>query len=191
MRRQAVGDDDLAGPQCRGELALDVRIEVLAVHRSVQDRGCDQAVMAKARNKGCGAPGNLSGGQISAPDGVRQWPKGAWSMKRLRAGVQPVDLTRLVFKRVSSIRAAMDRHAMRAGQFGHDLVKRQITFDRPRVPQRATIRRQLAPGMIALRLGQQAPALALQDHHVVHEPRRHALSVQEPHRLSLNRRAQN
>ncbi len=35
VRRQVVGDDDLAGPQCWGELALDVSIEAVAIHRNV------------------------------------------------------------------------------------------------------------------------------------------------------------
>lgn len=56
MRRQVVGDDALARPQRRGELALDVSIKAVAVHRTVQDPGCDQAVMAKACNKGLGVP---------------------------------------------------------------------------------------------------------------------------------------
>ena len=115
-----------------------------------------------------------------APDWVCQWPKGAWSMRRLPTGAQPVVLTRLVFRLVSSMktslssmlamsgwrvsiqtlrrsatsgrrislassvffmaevkamqppadRAAMHRQAMRGGQFGHDLVQRQIPLDR-------------------------------------------------------------
>ena len=45
-----------AAPQRRGELALDVGVEAGAVHRTVQDPGCDQPVMSKARNEGLRVP---------------------------------------------------------------------------------------------------------------------------------------
>lgn len=73
----------------------------------------------------------------------------------------------------SADRAAVHRHAMNRGHFHDDLVQRQVTFDRQPIPKPAPIRRQLALGMIALRFRRKTAALALQDHHVIHEPRRH------------------
>lgn len=82
----------------------------------------------------------------------------------------------------SADRPAMHAHAMHGGQFGHDLVQCQIALDRQPFPQPAAIGRQFTLGMVALRLGQQAPARALEDHHVVHEPRRHP---EVPRRLTM------
>lgn len=69
-------------------------------------------------------------------------------------------------------RAAMHRHAMRGGQFGHDLVQRQIPLERQPIAQPAAVRGQLALGMITLRLRRKPAARALEDHHVVHKARR-------------------
>ena len=70
-------------------------------------------------------------------------------------------------------RAAMHRHAMHRGHFRDDLVQRQVALDRQPVPKPGGVGGQLALGMVALSLRQKAPALALQDYHVVHETRRH------------------
>ena len=70
-------------------------------------------------------------------------------------------------------RSAMHGQAMHGGQFGHDLVQRQVALHRQPVPKPAATRRQLALGMVALNLRQQAPALTFQNDHVVHEARRH------------------
>jgi hypothetical protein len=69
-------------------------------------------------------------------------------------------------------RAAMHRHAMDRRHLGHDRVQRQVGLDPQPFAHPVRVTGQLALGMIALRLGCQAPRLALQDHHVVHEPRR-------------------
>jgi hypothetical protein len=69
-------------------------------------------------------------------------------------------------------RAAMHAHAMHRGEFGHDLVQRQITLDHQPVPHPTDVGGQLALGMIALFSRRKAPAFALQDHHVIDELRR-------------------
>ena len=71
---------------------------------------------------------------------------------------------------------------MHVSHFDHDLVQRQVTLLREPVAQPTTIGGQLARGMVALSLRQKAPAVALQDHHVIDEPRRHA---EVPRRLSM------
>ena len=82
----------------------------------------------------------------------------------------------------SADRTAMHRHAMNRGQLGYDLVQRQVTLDRHPIPKPAAVGRQLALGMIALRLGEKTASLALQDHHVVHKTWRHP---EVPRRLAM------
>ena len=69
-------------------------------------------------------------------------------------------------------RTAMYRHAMDRGHFHDDLVQCQVALDRQPLAQPGAEAGQLALGMIALRLRHEATALALEDHHVVHEARR-------------------
>ena len=69
-------------------------------------------------------------------------------------------------------RTAMHRHAMDRGHFHGDLVQRRVALDCQPVAQPSAEAGQLALGMIALCLRHEATALALQDHHVVHEARR-------------------
>jgi len=79
-------------------------------------------------------------------------------------------------------RPAMHAHAMHRRHLGHDLVQRQVPLRREPVPQPVAVGRKLALGTVALRLRRQARRLALQDHHVVHEPRR---NPEMPRRLSM------
>ena len=69
-------------------------------------------------------------------------------------------------------RTAMHRHAMDRGHFHGDLVQRQVAIDHQPIAQPSAKAGELALGMIALCLRHKATALALQDHHVVHEARR-------------------
>ena len=80
-------------------------------------------------------------------------------------------------------RAAMHRHAMKGGQFGHDLVQGQVTLDRQPLAQPGGERGKLALRVVALPLRGKPAALALQDHHVVHEPWGHP---KVPRRLSMS-----
>ncbi|WP_370651066.1 transposase [Cypionkella sp.] len=61
---------------------------------------------------------------------------------------------------------------MHGGKLGHDPVQRQIPLGRQPLAKPATVRCRLARSMIALDLRSKAPGRALQNHHVVHEPRR-------------------
>ena len=76
----------------------------------------------------------------------------------------------------------MHAHAMRCGQFGYDLVQRQVALDRQPVPQPTPVGRKLACGMIALRLRNQSAARALLDDHVIHKARR---NPEMPRRLAM------
>lgn len=76
----------------------------------------------------------------------------------------------------------MHLHAMPCGQFCHDLVQSQIPFDRQPLSQPTVERRELAFGMVALRLRSKPATLALEDHHVVHKTRRHP---EVPGRLAM------
>ena len=73
----------------------------------------------------------------------------------------------------SADRPAMHGHAMNCGHFRDELVQGQVSLLRQPAPQPGGIGGQLALGMVALNLRQETPAFALQDHHVVHKPRRH------------------
>ena len=53
---EIVHDDDVSGPQDLDELLFDVGPEADAVDRAVEDAGCYQAITAKRRQKGHGAP---------------------------------------------------------------------------------------------------------------------------------------
>ena len=66
----------------------------------------------------------------------------------------------------------MHAHAMKRSQFPDDLVQRQIALDRQPFAHPAIIRGELAIAAMALALRHKPAALALQNHHVVHEFRR-------------------
>jgi hypothetical protein len=53
---QVVEDDDVAGLQCRGELCLDVKVEHLAVHRTVDDPGGAQAIATQGGDERLRSP---------------------------------------------------------------------------------------------------------------------------------------
>ena len=69
-------------------------------------------------------------------------------------------------------RTAMHAHSVHHRQLSHDLVQRQVALHRQPVPQPASVGGQLALCVIALSQRGKAAAVTLQDHHVVHEPRR-------------------
>ena len=85
--RQGVGHDNLSGPEGRSELVRDVGLETVPVHRTVKDPRCHQTILGKARDKGLGVP-VAEGGMVD---------------QALADGGQPVVLTRLVFRLVSSM----------------------------------------------------------------------------------------
>ena len=76
----------------------------------------------------------------------------------------------------------MHAHGVDRRHFGDDLVQREVALDRQPLLQPAAVGRQLALGMIALRLGEKTASLALQDHHVVHKTWRHP---EVPRRLAM------
>ena len=53
---QIVEDDHVAWPQCRGELGLDIGLEDLAVHRTIDHPGRSQAIVAQGGDEGLCAP---------------------------------------------------------------------------------------------------------------------------------------
>lgn len=77
---------------------------------------------------------------------------------------------------------AMRRHAMHGGKLGHDPVQRQVPLGRQPLAHPVDTGGQLALGMVALDLRSKTPGHALQDHHVVHEARRH---TEVPRRLTM------
>ena len=53
---EVVGNDDLAGPEGRGQIVLDVGFETVAVHRAIEHPGRHDAVATKACNEGLSMP---------------------------------------------------------------------------------------------------------------------------------------
>ena len=53
---EIVGDDNVAGGECRGEALLDPGGEHLAIDRPIQNEGSDDAIVAQAGQKGQGLP---------------------------------------------------------------------------------------------------------------------------------------
>jgi len=56
VARQVVEDDHVALAQCRHQLGLDINVEHLAIHRSVDHPGRVQPVMAQGTDERLGAP---------------------------------------------------------------------------------------------------------------------------------------
>ena len=56
MAAQIVHDDNVIGPQLRGQMLGDIILEDLTVHRPVEYQGRDDAVVTQASNKCRGAP---------------------------------------------------------------------------------------------------------------------------------------
>ena len=58
---QIVGDDDVAGPQRRNQLLLDISAEALAIDGPIEDARRGEPVTAKRRQEGHGAPAAMRG----------------------------------------------------------------------------------------------------------------------------------
>jgi len=56
VARQVVEDDDIARLENWQELGFDIGLEDRAVHRGIDDPGCDQAIASEARHEGLRPP---------------------------------------------------------------------------------------------------------------------------------------
>lgn len=78
-----VHNDGVARAQGRRQLGGDIELEDLAIHRTVEDQGRDDAVMAQAGNKGGGPPMAMRG----APD--QAFATATASMAAVHIGLGP------------------------------------------------------------------------------------------------------